>query len=148
MVSYARKTPTSMPSSRSFSTVTVMSPGAYRLLADAVLILHLGLVLFVLLGGLFVLRRSWIAWIHVPTAVWGVLVEYGGWVCPLTPLENSLRERSGLAPYSGDFVEYYLLPLLYPLHLTRLDQVFLGTMAFAVNGVIYWLVVRRRSIGT
>ena len=127
---------------------TAMSPGAYRLLADAALILHLGFVLFVLFGGLFVLRRPWIAWIHVPTAVWGVLVEFGGWICPLTPLENSLRERSGLAPYSGDFVEYYLLMLLYPLHLTRLDQVFLGTMVFAVNGVIYWFIVRRRFIGT
>jgi hypothetical protein len=125
-----------------------MSPDSYRLLADAALILHLGFVLFVLFGGLLVLRRPWIAWIHLPTAVWGVLVEYGGWVCPLTPLENILRERSGLAPYPGDFVEHYLLPLLYPLHLTRLDQVFLGTLALAVNGVIYWFVVRRRCIRT
>jgi hypothetical protein len=126
----------------------VMSPGSYRLLADAALILHFGFVLFVLFGGLFVLWRSWVAWIHVPTAVWGVLVEYGGWVCPLTPLENYLRERSGLAAYPGDFLEHYLLPLLYPLSLTRLDQILLGTVAFAVNGVIYWFVVRRRCIRT
>ena len=123
-----------------------MSPRAYRLLADAVLILHLGFILFVLFGGLLVLRRRWIAWLHVPTAVWGVLVEYAGWVCPLTPLENSLRERGGAVPYAGDFVEYYVLPLLYPVQLTRLDQLLLGTIAFAVNGVIYWFVLRMRSV--
>jgi hypothetical protein len=125
-----------------------MSSGAFRLLADAALILHLGFVVFVLFGGLLVLRWPRMAWIHVPAAVWGVLIEYGGWICPLTPLENSLRERSGLAPYSGDFVEHYLLPLLYPLHLARLDQILLGTFAFVANGVIYWFVIRTRSIRT
>jgi hypothetical protein len=121
-----------------------MSPGAFRLLADASLVLHLGFVLFVLFGGLLVLRWRWIAWVHVPAAAWGVLIEYAGWICPLTPLENYLRERGGLAPYSGDFIERYLLPLLYPLHLTRPDQILLGSLAIAVNGLVYWLVIRRR----
>ena len=125
-----------------------MSPSGFRLLADMTLILHLGFVLFVLFGALLVLRWRWIVWVHVPAAVWGVLIEYGGWICPLTPLENSLRERGGLAPYSGDFVERYLVPLLYPLHLARLDQVLLGTFAFAVNILIYWFVIRARSSRT
>ena len=125
--------------------MNAISPGAFRLLADATLILHLGFVLFVLFGGLLVLRWRRAAWVHVPAAVWGVLIEYGGWICPLTPLENSLRARSGLAPYSTSFVEHYLLPLIYPVHLSRLDQILLGTFAFVVNAVIYWFVIRNSS---
>ena len=107
---------------------------------------HAGFVLFVLFGGVLVVRRPSLAWMHVPAAVWGVLVEYAGWICPLTPLENALREQSGLGPYSGDFIEQYVLPVLYPAHLRRLDQFVLGTIAFAVNATAYWWVIRTRRL--
>jgi uncharacterized membrane protein YhhN len=91
----------------------------YRWLADLVVVLHFGFVLFVVGGGLLALRWPRLARVHLPTAVWGVLIEFGGWLCPLTPLENWLRRRSGGAGYAGGFVEHYVLPVLYPSGLTR-----------------------------
>jgi hypothetical protein len=106
-------------------------------------------VLFVVLGGLLVLRWPWVAVLHVPAAVWGVLIELTGWVCPLTPLEQSLRLRAGEQGYSGSFIEHYVLPLLYPSALTRTIQVGLGAIVIAVNLCIYgYLLKRRRSVRT
>jgi hypothetical protein len=113
-------------------------------LADAIVTIHVGFVLFVLFGGLLVLRWRWVTWLHVPAAVWGILIEYADGVCPLTPVENYLRERAGIAAYSGDFIEHYVLPLLYPARLTRWTQMLLGSVALVVNGLVYWRVVRTR----
>ena len=117
----------------------------YRALADLVLVVHLAFVLFVVLGGLLVLKWPRLAWLHVPTAVWGVLIEYTGWICPLTPLENSLRARGGEAGYSGGFIEHYIQPLLYPAGLTRGTQIVLGSLALLVNLTAYGVVIARRS---
>jgi len=121
----------------------------YRALADLVLVVHLAFVLFVVLGGLLVLRWPRLAWLHVPAAIWGVLIEYTGWICPLTPLENSLRMRGGEAGYSGGFIEHYIQPLLYPAGLTRSTQVVLGSLALVLNLTAYVIVVsrmRRREV--
>ena len=91
----------------------------YLLLADLVLIIHLAFVIFVLCGGLLVLRWRWIAWLHLPAVVWGAVVEFTGWICPLTPLENWLRAQGGETTYRSDFIAQYLLPVLYPEDLTR-----------------------------
>ena len=115
----------------------------YRTLADLVLVVHLTFVLFVVLGGLLVLRWPRAAWLHVPAAVWGVLIEYTGWICPLTPLENSFRTRGGEAGYSGGFIEHYIQPLLYPAGLTRSTQVVLGSLALVLNLTAYGIVVSR-----
>lgn len=116
----------------------------YRWLADLVLALHLGFVAFVVLGGLLVLRRPALAWVHVPAAVWGVVIELAGWICPLTPLENSLRLRGGEAAYAGDFIGHYVAAVLYPAGLTRGTQIGLGMLALAVNAAVYWRVARAR----
>ena len=115
----------------------------YRAFADLVLVVHLAFVLFVVLGGLLVLRWPRLAWLHVPAAIWGVLIEYTGWICPLTPLENSLRMRGGEAGYSGGFIEHYIQPLLYPAGLTRSTQVVLGSLALVLNLTAYAIVVSR-----
>jgi hypothetical protein len=112
--------------------------------ADVVAVLHLGFVAFVLLGGLAVARWPRLAWVHLPAAAWGVLVEIAGWTCPLTPLEHSLRIRAGEAAWHGGFVERYVLPVLYPDWLTRPTQVGLGLFALGVNLVAYAWVLRRR----
>jgi Protein of Unknown function (DUF2784) len=118
----------------------------YQLLADLVLIVHLAFVVFVLCGGLLVLRRQWVAWLHLPAVVWGAYVEFSGWICPLTPLENWLRTQGGEAAYTGDFIARYLLPILYPMTLTHDVQVVLGALVLAVNLLIYgWLWRARRS---
>jgi hypothetical protein len=117
----------------------------YRALADLVLLLHLAFVLFVILGGLLVLRRPVIAWLHLPCAAWGVLIEFAGWICPLTPLEVSLRMRGGEAGYAGGFIAHYVTAALYPAGLTRGVQVVLGAFALLLNLTIYsWIVARRR----
>lgn len=113
--------------------------------ADAVVVLHLAFVAFVVAGGFVALRRPRVAWFHVPAAVWGVLIELTGWTCPLTPLENSLRARAGEAGYSGGFVERYLLPVLYPGELTRTVQIVLATLLLGVNVVAYTLLYRRST---
>ena len=115
----------------------------YRALADLVLVVHLAFVLFVVLGGVLVLRWPRVAWLHVPAAIWGVLIEYTGWICPLTPLENSFRMRGGEAGYSGGFIEHYIQPLLYPAGLTRSTQVVLGSLALVLNLTAYAIVVSR-----
>jgi len=117
----------------------------YRTLADLVRVVHLAFVLFVVLGGLLVLKWPRLAWLHVPAAVWGVLIEYKGWICPLTPLENSFRARGGGAGYSGGFIEHYIQPLLYPAGLTRGTQIVLGSLALLVNLTAYGVVIARRS---
>jgi hypothetical protein len=115
----------------------------YRALADLVLTAHLAFVLFVVLGGFLVVRWPRLAWIHIPAAVWGVLIEYMGWICPLTPLENSFRMKGGEAGYSDGFIEHYLLPTLYPGGLTRSTQLVLGSFALIVNLAAYGIVLSR-----
>ena len=118
----------------------------YRALADLVLVVHLLFVLFVVLGGLLVLRWPALAWLHIPAAVWGVLIEYTGWICPLTPLENSLRVRGGDAGYTGGFIQHYIQPLLYPSGLTRGTQIVLGSLVLLLNlsayGILLMMVKR------
>jgi Protein of Unknown function (DUF2784) len=120
-------------------------PTVFRASADLVVMAHVGFVVFVVLGGLLVARWPRLAWVHVPAAVWGVVIEFGGWICPLTPLENYLRARGGSSTYAGDFVEHYILPLLYPATLTTRVQFWLGSLALLVNVALYWRVVRAAS---
>jgi hypothetical protein len=117
----------------------------YRALADAVVVVHGLFVAFVILGAFLALRWRWLVWLHAPAVIWGVLIEYAGWICPLTPLENSLRARAGETAYSGDFIQHYLLGALYPHGLTRSTQWILGSIALLVNLVAYTLVIRKRS---
>ena len=117
----------------------------YAGLAQIVLLVHLGFILFVVLGGLIVWRWPRIAWLHLPAVVWGVLVETMGWSCPLTPLENWLRLRAGQGGYQGDFVEQYLTPIVYPEGLTREIQIGLGVFVVLVNVLIYGVARARRS---
>ena len=109
----------------------------YRLLADAVLLVHLAFVVFVVLGGVLVWRWPAAAWVHLPAAVWGVLIEFAGWICPLTPLENGLRARAGEPGYAGDFVGHYLTAAIYPEGLTRTMQRVLGTAVLLLNLCLY-----------
>jgi hypothetical protein len=109
----------------------------WRLLANLVVLVHGLFIVFIVLGGFLTWRWRGVAWAHVPLAVWGVLIEYRGWVCPLTPLENHFRAKAGLAGYSGGFIEHYLLPIIYPAGLTPRVQLVLGTVVLVVNLVAY-----------
>lgn len=115
----------------------------YRLLADAVLVLHALFVVFVVIGGFLAIRWRRLVWFHAPAALWGAAIEFRGWICPLTPLENALRRAGGQAGYPGGFLEHYLLPVIYPPGLTRGVQVVLGVVVVAANVVAYGLWWRR-----
>lgn len=117
---------------------------SYRLLADAVLLFHLAFIAFVVAGGLFLGRWPRLAWLHVPAVVWGVAIELSGGLCPLTPLENRLRQLGGEAGYPGGFIEHYLWPIIYPAGLTRDWQITLGLGVAAINLVAYVRWWRRR----
>jgi hypothetical protein len=119
----------------------------YTISADLVLILHLAFILFVVLGGLLVLRRPWLMWFHLPAVVWGVLSELLGTLCPLTPLETALRELGGGGGYEGDFIAHYATAVLYPFGLTRGIQIALGLGALLLNATLYGygLLRKRRS---
>ncbi|MBZ0072603.1 MAG: DUF2784 domain-containing protein [Thiohalobacteraceae bacterium] len=118
------------------------------IVADLLVLLHLAFILFVLLGGLLVLRWRRLLWLHLPVVAWGAAIEFVGWVCPLTPLENRLRAAAGDAGYGGGFIEHYLIPLIYPADLTRELQWLLGAVVLVVNAVVYWRVLRGRSRDT
>lgn len=120
----------------------------FSLAAEAIVILHLGFIIFVVMGALLVLKRRWILFLHIPAALWGALIEFQGWGCPLTPLENSLRAAAGQAGYSEGFIGHYLLPIIYPGSLTPELQITLGIIVIAVNLALYgWVIIKRRKLG-
>lgn len=115
----------------------------YRLLADSVVVLHLGFVLFVIFGGLLTLRWHKIVWVHIPAVLWATLVEINHWICPLTPLEFWLHQKAGDEGYQGDFLIHYIFPLLYPENLTLPTQTALGLFVFTINVGLYGWIFRK-----
>jgi uncharacterized protein DUF2784 len=114
----------------------------FRIAADIVVALHAAFALFVALGALLAFRWRRVIWAHLPAIVWGIFIELSGWVCPLTPLENTLRLRAGESAYSGDFIQHYVVPVLYPANLTRETQLAIGIAALAFNALMYWRLFR------
>jgi len=122
----------------------------YALLADLVLVLHATFILFVVFGALLVFWRRRLIWLHIPAAAWGILIEFQGWICPLTYLENDLRAAANTGGYDGGFINHYLVPLVYPSGLTPGTQILLGLVVLFINAAIYilvWRKVRVRGVG-
>lgn len=115
----------------------------YQFLADFAVVVHFLFIIFVVMGSLLVFRWRRLAWIHLPTAIWGVLIEWMGWICPLTPLENFLRKRGQLATYPSGFIEHYIIPIIYPNGLTRKCQILIGTALIVINIIIYGCILYR-----
>jgi hypothetical protein len=118
-----------------------------RLLADALVVVHLGFIVFVVAGGFAALRWPRIAWLHLPAVAWAIVVEATATICPLTPIENHWRRQAGDAGYPGGFVEHYLIPIVYPAGLTPRGQLALAFAVAAINLVVYVIVLRRRRTG-
>lgn len=115
----------------------------YSFLADLFVIFHFVFILFVVFGGLFVFKWPRVGYLHIPAAVWGGLIEIQGWLCPLTPIENRLRQAAGTTTYKDGFIEHHLIPVIYPTELTQEDQLFLGLSVFILNGIVYiWVIIR------
>lgn len=116
----------------------------FTILAELVLVLHATFIVFVVLGALLVIRWPRVIWAHLPACAWGALIEFRGWLCPLTPLENWLRRSGGGTGYTTGFMEHYLAPLVYPAGLTPGIQIFLGFAVVLINAVLYLYVYRVR----
>jgi hypothetical protein len=115
-----------------------------RVLADAVVVFHLGFIAFVLAGGVLVITwRRRVAWLHLPAVLWAAYAEFTSTICPLTPLENRLRRRAGQSGYEGGFIENYLIPIVYPSGLTPSVQVVIGAIVVAFNVALYAIVWQR-----
>jgi hypothetical protein len=119
-----------------------------RTLADAVALLHLAFIVFVVLGGFLVLRWPRLAWLHLPCALWGALIEFFSWPCPLTPLEQWLRAQGGERSYTEGFIDHYVWPLVYPPGLTPAMQTALGLAVVAINMAVYASLRRRKRRAT
>ena len=117
---------------------------AYRILAEIVLVLHFCFVIFTVLGGLLVLRRRWIAWLHIPAIVWGIIIEFFWWSCPLTTLENWLRELGGEAGYATGFIDYYVSAVLYA-PLSPQARTMLGLLLVGFNLLVYLYICFKRK---
>lgn len=115
------------------------------LAADIIVIVHLGFIVFVALGGILVIKWHKIAFLHLPCALWGVLIAFGGWICPLTPLEMHFRQLAGIAGYDGGFIDHYVMPIVYPAGLTRGMQIAFGVIILAVNLFVYARVLVNRT---
>jgi hypothetical protein len=115
----------------------------YHILANLILLLHLVFILFVLFGGLLAVKNARWCMIHVPAVLWGVLVEFADWVCPLTPFEDWLRAKAGAAALETDFIAHTIMPIIYPAEMTRSFQIFLGIGVILVNLLIYSFVLKR-----
>ena len=119
----------------------------HSFLGDMVVLLHFTFVVFALLGGILAVRWRKIVWLHLPAALWAAVISFGGWVCPLTYLENWLRRKGGGLDYANGFVVHYIEPMLYPPGLTYNQQIFMGIVVVALNLVIYVWVLRSSVAG-
>lgn len=122
----------------------------HALLADAVLLLHGLFIAWAVAGSVAVCRRPVWAWLHLPAVAWGAWISFSGAICPLTPLEQSLRRAAGQAGYEGGFIERYLTAAIYPDGLTPTHQVVMGIAVLAINlagyGLAWRCAARRRRI--
>lgn len=116
----------------------------YDILAKAIVLVHFLFIVFVIFGGLLVIRWPCLAFVHLPASIWGAAVEIFGWICPLTPLENHLRQLAGESNYTGDFIARYLIPVIYPENLTATLQQIFGGFVIAVNIIFYTIAIRKR----
>lgn len=126
----------------------------YHLLADAVLLLHFGVVIFVIAGLVVVsvgnglgwrwVNNWWLRSAHLAAIAFVVAQAWLGQVCPLTTLESWLRTRAGSPGYTKGFIEHWVRQILFyeaPL--------WVFTVAYTAFGLLvltaWWLFPPRRG---
>lgn len=117
----------------------------YQIAADIVVFLHFAFIVFVLFGGLLVFRWRRIIWLHIPALIWGSMIVIVGWICPLTPIENRLRQAGGTEIYSDSFIEQYLVPVIYPQDLNRETFIAMGVVVIVINVIVYTILIINRK---
>ena len=115
----------------------------FRILIDLTIFIHFGFAIFAAIGGLFALRWRTVIIFHLPACIWAALIEFSGWICPLTPLENWFRIKGAATGYQNGYLDPYILPILYPENLTRGIQIVLGILVITANAIIYGIIVKK-----
>ena len=120
----------------------------YQLLADIVLAMHAGVVLFVI-GGLVIIivgnvlgwqrvNNIWFRALHISAIGVVMLQTMLGALCPLTYLEMWLRDQANVETYSGSFFQHWLQQLIY---FDLPSWAFMvGYALFALMVVVIWFV--------
>jgi hypothetical protein len=114
-----------------------------KIFADLLVTLHLSFICFVVLGGLLLLKYRWMVFLHIPAVIWGAMIEFNGWLCPLTDWENYFRVSANQKGYQDGFIEHYLIPVIYPSALTETIQIVLGSLVILINLLVYIYVIRK-----
>ena len=117
----------------------------HLIFANSILMVHFTFILFVVFGGLLVFYKKWMPWLHIPALSWAVLIEFLGWICPLTPMENHFRVLAGQSGYNQGFIQHYLLKMIYPDGLTRQVQVLLGLGVLILNLLVYAVFLKKKG---
>jgi len=115
----------------------------YELAADLTLIIHFTFILFVIFGALLFFITTKIIFIHIPAFIWGSYVELTNSICPLTYLENWFLHKANLTTYSEGFIQNYLVPIVYPVSLTKDLQIYLGIALIVINIVFYAFIFNK-----
>ena len=118
----------------------------YEIAANLVLIIHFAFILFVVFGALFFFASAKIIFIHIPTLIWGSYIMFTHSVCPLTHLENWLLHKANLATYSEGFIQHYIIPIVYPIGLSKDLQIYLGITLIILNIIIYGFIFNKLKI--
>ena len=115
----------------------------YEIAADLILIIHFTFVLFVVFGALLLFASIKIIFIHIPAVIWGSYIELTNSICPLTYLENWFLHKANLTTYSEGFIQNYLVPIVYPMNLTKDLQIYLGIVLIVLNIIVYVLIINK-----
>ena len=113
---------------------------------ELVVLVHFAFIVWVVAGGFLVIRWRWLAVLHLPAMIWGVLIEVYGWLCPLTPLEKTLRSERGMPVYDTGFIENYIIPVIYPEGLTREIQLAMAAGLVLINLVAYGIAIHKHLL--
>jgi hypothetical protein len=115
----------------------------YRVLAEATMVVHFAVLVYLLLGGLLAWRWAAAIWPHLAIAAWGLTSTVFLWPCPLTMVEDWARRRSGEAGLSRGFIDTYLTGVVYPERYTTQIQIAIGVVV-----VLTWIgaAVRRMRV--
>ncbi len=117
----------------------------YRLLAVAVLFVHLAWIMWVIFGWVVTRNRPILRWFHILSLIYSLLIENLPWPCPLTVAETRFEELAGIQPYHEPFLVHYLGALIYPDISQSLLTWCASAVCVAILGV-YALRFRRRRI--
>ena len=115
----------------------------YEIAADLIIIIHFTFVLFVVFGALLIFVSIKIIFIHIPAVIWGSYIELTNSICPLTYLENWFLHKANLTTYSEGFIQNYLVPIVYPINLTKDLQIYLGITLIVLNIIVYVFIINK-----